>query len=185
MSAATPWLYKMKMVRAHKVNTPHPRTNSPLPSTPQTRAPSVPTPRYCLGVPQRPIRSLAVVGVLALGDYLLWKWSLGANHDVVALVSGMTLIPLLIALAWLTVVAGVRLLASLARRSTPILAARARGAAGTTARPRNDARAADRVPAPAAGRSGLADPASAYAATALADPVPAAAAASPPSTLAA
>jgi len=137
-----------------------------------------------LDVPQRPIRSLAVVGVLALGDYLLWKWSLGANHDVVALVSGMTLIPLLIALAWLTVVAGVRLLASLARRSRPVLTASAHGAAGTTASPRNDARAADRAPA-AAGRSGLGDPASAYAATALADPVSAAATASPPSKLAA
>ncbi len=66
-------------------------------------------------MPQRPIRSLAVVGVLALGDYLLWNWSLGANHDVVALVAGMILIPLLIALAWLAVVAIVRLLARAAK----------------------------------------------------------------------
>jgi hypothetical protein len=67
-------------------------------------------------VPQRPIRSLAVVGVLALSDYMLWNWSVGANHDVIALVAGVTLIPLLIALAWLVVVAVARLLAHVARR---------------------------------------------------------------------
>ena len=67
-------------------------------------------------MPQRPIRSLAVVGVLALGDYVLWNWSVGANHDVVALVAGMTLIPLLIALTWLVVVAVARLLAHAAQR---------------------------------------------------------------------
>ncbi len=67
-------------------------------------------------MPQRPIRSLAVVGLLALGDYMLWNWSVGANHDVVALVAGVTLIPLLIALAWLVMVALGRLLAHLAHR---------------------------------------------------------------------
>lgn len=70
-------------------------------------------------VPQRRIRSLFAVGVLALGDYLLWNWSLGANRDVVALVSGVTLIPLLIALTWLLVFAAVRLLAFVVRRSRP------------------------------------------------------------------
>ena len=73
-------------------------------------------------MPQRPIRSLAVVGVLALGDYVLWNWSVGANHDVIALVAGVTLIPLLIAFAWLAVVAAARLLAHAAHRP------RARGA---------------------------------------------------------
>jgi hypothetical protein len=80
-------------------------------------------------VPQRPIRSLAVVGVLALGDYLLWNWSLGANHDVVALVAGMTLIPLLIALAWLVVVAVARLLAYTAQRPKAGVGVRAGGGA--------------------------------------------------------
>ncbi len=124
--------------------------------------------------------------MLAVGDYLLWKWSLGANHDVVALVSGMTLIPLLIALAWLAVVAGVRLLASLARRSGTAVASRARGASVTTAHARDGALSIDRAPASTAASAGLADSAPAYAAaTAPADPVPAAATASPPSTLAA
>jgi hypothetical protein len=67
-------------------------------------------------VPYRPLRPLVVVALLALGDYLLWNWSLGANHDIVALVCGMTLIPLLIALAWLFVVAVTRLIAHTARR---------------------------------------------------------------------
>jgi hypothetical protein len=73
---------------------------------------------------------LVIVVVLALGDYLLWNWSLSANHDVLALVSGMTLVPLLIALAWLLVVALARLIAHTAGRP------RARtGAGGATLRP--------------------------------------------------
>ncbi len=86
-------------------------------------------------MPQRPTRSLAVVSVLALGDYLLWNWSLGANHDVVALVAGMILIPLLIAVAWLVVVAIVRLLARAAKLPK----------AGAAAE-RHPALAADRAP---------------------------------------
>ncbi len=90
-------------------------------------------------MPQRPIRPLAVVGVLALGDYLLWNWSLGANHDVVALVAGVTLIPLLIALAWLVVVAIARLVARAAR--LPKAGAGTRAGGGATGR---DARAGGR-----------------------------------------
>ena len=48
---------------------------------------------------------------------MLWNWSVGANHDVIALVAGVTLIPLLIALAWLVVVAIARFLAHVAQRS--------------------------------------------------------------------
>lgn len=69
-------------------------------------------------MPHRPLRPrLVVVALLALCDYLLWNWSLSANHDILALVSGMTLIPLLIALAWLLVLAVTRLLGQLAQRS--------------------------------------------------------------------
>ncbi len=85
-------------------------------------------------MPQRPIRSLAVVGVLTLGDYLLWNWSLGANHDAVALVAGMTLIPLLIALTWLVVVAIARLLAHAAQRPRASGAGARAAAAGRGAR---------------------------------------------------
>jgi hypothetical protein len=69
-------------------------------------------------VPHWPLRPrLVIVALLALGDYLLWNWSLSANHDILALVSGMTLIPLLLALAWLIVLAVARLLAGVAQRS--------------------------------------------------------------------
>ncbi len=61
--------------------------------------------------PRRPLLPLATVVLLALGDYLLWNWSLGANHDILALVSGMTLVPLLIALVWLLVLGAAHLIA--------------------------------------------------------------------------
>ncbi len=75
-------------------------------------------------MPHRPLRPrLVVVSLLALGAYLLWNWALSANHDVVALVCGMALIPLLIALAWLLVLGALRLLTGLARRPPATVAA--------------------------------------------------------------
>jgi hypothetical protein len=56
-------------------------------------------------------RPLALVSVLAVGDYLLWNWSLNGNHDVLALVSGLTLPPLAIACVWLIALSVMRLLA--------------------------------------------------------------------------
>jgi hypothetical protein len=88
--------------------------------------PSVPAPRYGLGVPRRPLRPLVCVLLLALGDYALWNWSLSANHDIVALISGMTLIPLLIASVWLLALTGAHLLARAARRPGEIARASAR-----------------------------------------------------------
>jgi hypothetical protein len=55
--------------------------------------------------------------LLALADYLLWNWSLGGSHDILALVAGLTLVPLLIAVAWLFVKGVTRLLAETARRT--------------------------------------------------------------------
>ncbi len=60
-------------------------------------------------------RPLALVSVLAAGDYLLWNWSLQGNHDLLALVSGLTLPPLAIALMWLLGLTAARLLAQAAR----------------------------------------------------------------------
>lgn len=78
-------------------------------------------------MPHRPLRPrLAAVALLALCDYLLWNWSLSANHDILALVSGMTLIPLLIALAWLLVLTATRLLGHVAQRSRALTAAGSR-----------------------------------------------------------
>jgi hypothetical protein len=61
-------------------------------------------------------RPLAFVSVLTVGDYLLWNWSLQGGHDVTALVSGMTLPPLAIALIWLCALNLLRLLARTTRR---------------------------------------------------------------------
>jgi hypothetical protein len=62
-------------------------------------------------------RPLAIVSVLAGGDYLLWNWSLQGNHDVLALIAGLTLPPLAIALICLLVLNTARLLARAARSS--------------------------------------------------------------------
>jgi hypothetical protein len=62
-------------------------------------------------------RPLAFVSGLTLGDYLLWNWSLNANHDVLALVSGLTLPPLLLACAWLLAVSLIRLVGGSSRRA--------------------------------------------------------------------
>jgi hypothetical protein len=39
-------------------------------------------------------RPLVLVGTLTAGDFALWNWSLSANHDVLALIAGVTLLPL-------------------------------------------------------------------------------------------
>jgi hypothetical protein len=57
-----------------------------------------------------------VVSALTVGDYLLWNWSLNANHAAIALVSGLTLPPLGLATLWLAAVLVARLLARTARR---------------------------------------------------------------------
>jgi hypothetical protein len=64
-------------------------------------------------------RPLAIVSMLAVGDYLLWNWSLNGNHDVLALVSGLTLPPLAIACIWLFALSTMRLLAHSVNRSRP------------------------------------------------------------------
>jgi hypothetical protein len=60
--------------------------------------------------------TLVTVPAVTLGDLLLWHWALAGSHDVFALISGLTLPPLLIASAWLLIVAFVRVLAHGARR---------------------------------------------------------------------
>jgi hypothetical protein len=54
--------------------------------------------------------------LLASGDYLLWNWSLNGNRDILALIAGTTLMPLVIAIAWLLVVSVARFLAEVAQR---------------------------------------------------------------------
>jgi hypothetical protein len=59
------------------------------------------------------------VSVLAVGDYLLWNWSLNGSHDVLALASGLTLPPLAIACIWLLALSAMRVLAHAVNRSRP------------------------------------------------------------------
>jgi len=62
-------------------------------------------------------RPLVFVSGLTVGDYLLWNWSVNGNHDVLALVSGLTLPPLAVAWLWLLALSVARLIARSARRS--------------------------------------------------------------------
>jgi hypothetical protein len=59
---------------------------------------------------------VALVSGLTLADYLLWNWSIGGGHDVLAVVSGLSLVPLVLASAWLLVLSVTRLIAGGARR---------------------------------------------------------------------
>ena len=92
-------------------------------------------------------RPLAFVSVLTLGDYVAWNWSLAGSHELPALISGLTLPPLAIALIWLTAVSLMRLLTQTTQRSRAVAAKRA------AARAR--ARAQDTVEQPATPASGI------------------------------
>jgi hypothetical protein len=64
-----------------------------------------------------PLKPLAIVSGLTIGDYALWNWSLNGSHDVLALVSGLTLPPLAAACLWLLALTAARALARTSRRS--------------------------------------------------------------------
>jgi hypothetical protein len=72
-------------------------------------------------------RPLVFLFGLTFGDYLLWSWSLNGNHDVLALVSGLTLPPLAVACLWLLALSIARLVGRTARRPVARLG---RGATG-------------------------------------------------------
>jgi hypothetical protein len=70
------------------------------------------------------LRALATLLVLTASDYLLWDWSIAGGHDVVALVAGLTLLPLAaVSLAQLVLAAG-RLLGLLLGASSRTAATR-------------------------------------------------------------
>jgi hypothetical protein len=113
-------------------------------------------------------RPLATVCGLTIGDYLLWNWSLNANHAVLALISGLTLPPLAIAFVWLLVLTLARLIADTSRDARGARARRA-ARAGRRSRattrvptaPRGATRRAGATPNPAAGAPSAAPAASA------------------------
>lgn len=107
-------------------------------------------------------RPLALVSGLTLGDYLLWNWSLSGGHDVVALVSGLTLPPLAVAFVWLLALDLARVLARFTRRPTAKAgehrrglrdADRGRGTSSELGGPNAARVSADNVPASASASS--------------------------------
>src|SRR5271167_4727146 len=98
-----------------------------------------------------PHRRLALLCALTLGDYALWNWSLSANRDVLALVSGLTLPPLALACVVLLALSLARLIADSARRSQLRIARRA--SAAEEHRRHRRQRPASTAPLEAAGRS--------------------------------
>jgi hypothetical protein len=62
-------------------------------------------------------RPLAFVAGLTFADYVLWNWSLNAGHDLLALVSGLTLPALALASAWTLALTLIRMLGSSTRGS--------------------------------------------------------------------
>ncbi|HEX7610766.1 MAG TPA: hypothetical protein VF380_08840 [Solirubrobacteraceae bacterium] len=101
------------------------------------------------------LRPLALCSGLTLGDYLLWNWSLNSNHDVLALISGLSLPPLAVACAWLIALSVARLLARSGRlagsRGAARAAANARRAAASSSAATEDGEA---LPGASRGRSG-------------------------------
>jgi hypothetical protein len=101
-------------------------------------------------------RPLVLFSGLTVADYLLWNWSLNSNHDVLALVSGLTLPPLAVASLWLLSLTVARLIAHLARRPTGRTGRRAVAIGRRTRRRRRHT---------AGGSSALEEPAAAAAAS--------------------
>ncbi|HEY7933522.1 MAG TPA: hypothetical protein VID48_06820 [Solirubrobacteraceae bacterium] len=86
-------------------------------------------------------RLLVTVAALATCDYLLWNWSLAANHTVMALVSGLTLPLLSVVFAWLLLLTAARVILYSVRKP--------RRGSGAQARPeRTPARGAGAMSSP-------------------------------------
>jgi hypothetical protein len=92
-------------------------------------------------------RPLVFLSGLTFGDYLLWSWSLNGNHDVLALVAGLTLPPLAVACLWLLVLSAGRVIANTARRPRSHVGHRR---AGKRRRPSTAAAGGPEAPAAAA-----------------------------------
>jgi hypothetical protein len=102
------------------------------------------------------LRALVSVSGLTFGDYLLWNWSLNANHDVIALASGLTLPPLALALLWLLALSIARLLAHTTRagshRRRRPSASRSSGSEGPAARTQEPSGAREQSPRRSSGK---------------------------------
>ena len=96
-------------------------------------------------------RRVGLVCLITLGDYLLWNWSLNANHTVLALISGLTLPPLVLASVLLLALSLARLVSDSARSQLRINARSGdvdRRRAGPRRRPARAARAREHTRPP-------------------------------------
>jgi hypothetical protein len=73
-------------------------------------------------------RALLLLLPLSACDYALWNWSVTGNHDVIALASGMTLLPLAAVTLGLLCWAALGLAGQLLRRSSASMRSPARHA---------------------------------------------------------
>jgi hypothetical protein len=97
-------------------------------------------------------RPLVFVSAFTVGDYLLWNWSLNGNHDVLALVAGLTLPPLALACLWLLVLTLAQLIARATRRRPAAPYAGARRSTRVSAEPVVPPTPAEQSPGTARGR---------------------------------
>jgi integral membrane sensor domain MASE1 len=91
----------------------------------------------------------AVVVLLVFGDWVVWNWAIGADHGTIALISGMAMAPLVVALAWYGARALSAMLGAALRRAESELRARTQGPAlrpRTTHQRDEAAAAAERAP---------------------------------------
>jgi hypothetical protein len=54
------------------------------------------------------LRAVAILLAGTAGDYLLWDWSIASSHDILSLVSGLTLLPLAALSVGVVALAGAR-----------------------------------------------------------------------------
>jgi hypothetical protein len=93
--------------------------------------------------------------LLAIAGDRLWSWSLGSNHDTIALVSGVVLVFCTILLAWMLVVGAARLVASATQRRSSANAAVRTSSSRSAAPPASgESLSPDASPAPLATRAG-------------------------------
>ena len=98
-------------------------------------------------------RTPVLVLGLTVGDYLLWNWSLNGNHDVIALISGLTLPPLALVSLWVLGFGAVRTIAAAGRLARGVRLSAAPGVTARSAGARAPGAAARRsASAPAAGQ---------------------------------
>jgi hypothetical protein len=80
-------------------------------------------------------RALLLLLALTVGDYLLWQWSIAGSHDILSLLAGFTLLPLVAISAWRLALTGAGLLSRVIGRSNPSPAHTPQDAATTPQHP--------------------------------------------------